>query len=84
MIQKIKGRKFIYGALFSGMMLTGNIVNVNADPTRLEIEASQTEMEDVETELTDLEEDVEDETAFGDALPNTYSLDAGDPVGEGV
>ncbi|HQS83416.1 MAG: hypothetical protein B7Y25_00635 [Alphaproteobacteria bacterium 16-39-46] len=83
MIQKIKGRGFILGALIFGVILSsGGVCNLNADPVQTEVQDVEAEFKDLETDLKNYEE--ETDTAFGDALPNTYSLDAGDPVGEGV
>ena len=83
MIQKIKGRGFVFGVLISGVILSsGGIFNLNASPVQTEIQDVEAEFKDLETDLENYED--ETETAFGDALPNTYSLDAGDPVDEGV
>ena len=83
MIQKIKGRGFILGVLISGVMVcSGSFFELNASVIHTEVEDVEAEFKDLETDLENYED--ETETAFGDALPNTYSLDAGDPVDEGV
>ncbi|MBS0185039.1 MAG: hypothetical protein JSS34_01590 [Proteobacteria bacterium] len=82
MIQNIKTYVFVFGMVLSVITLgSGNVFGAQTDSIHSELEAVETELKDLEA---DLENDEEDETAFGETLPNTYSLDAGDVVDEGV